>query len=411
MRENERQASSYMTQLRECMAFNYKELENTKKWSLIIKKISVLITAIGMAGCVVWFVGRSWLGILLMALAVLTLPFLGIHLWFYKEQKRRRKVTIQIYQRYESRINGEWKTFSATGAEYSHMQTDQKTKLFGEGSLYQLICVAHTPGGKKRLAQVLAQTDISPEELEQRRGAVAELAEQSDPFIYLEASGYMYEQEWKTKGIDKQKWEAGMKFMKTDIVNPTWLYFFSLLYLSGLGIVGIGSTIGHWGIGWIVAYMLFGILLSCILRPQLRNRVREIYECCVGVDYLENILNLIAARCFQDEYLQKLQWVIKEDPPNSPMDFKEHRGPNLMDLCMWNTVYRWTKKPMVYGLLSGLCMIDLCLLGFAVQWIHRCSDCMTDLIEVCEEFEMLSSLAVIRRIDGNCDLEMEFLYD
>lgn len=411
MRENENQASPHVAELREEMNSLCKETENAKRNELIVGLIAGLLFLSAAAGCVWWIYAKSWLGILFAVLAVFPLPLMCLLFCSFKKQKRVCKVAAEICRRYESRINGEWKTFSNTGTEYSCLQTEQKTKLFGEGSLYQMLCVAHTPGGKKRLAQVLAQTDISPEELEQRREAAAELAEQGSSFIYLEACGCIYEEEWKTKGMNKQKWEQGMKSMKTDIINPAWLYFFNVVYLIFFGIVGTGCAIGCWGAGWIAGYMLFGILLSCILKPLLRNRVREIYECCIGVEQLEEILNVIAARHFQNEHLQKLQWVIKEDPPNSPMDFRVRRGPNLKDLCMWNAIYRGTKNPIVYGLLSGVCMIDLCLLGFGVQWVHRCSDCMTDLIEVYEEFEMLSSLAVTRRLDGNYDSELEFIYD
>ena len=83
---------------------------------------------------------------------------------------------IEIIEEYIKRTNGEWKNFKDTGESFinekNHFLKD--LDILGKNSLYQLLSIAVTIGGKRKLVKRLSNNNIKNLKLEQQ--AIEELS-------------------------------------------------------------------------------------------------------------------------------------------------------------------------------------------------------------------------------------------
>ncbi len=86
----------------------------------------------------------------------------------------------EVWEDILCRKEDQWKEFADTGAEFLTEELTQAydLDLLGKASLYQYLCVAKTPFGRKRLAALLSCQKQSLDEMEKRSEAVQELAKQ-----------------------------------------------------------------------------------------------------------------------------------------------------------------------------------------------------------------------------------------
>ncbi len=126
---------------------------------------------------VVWLIfGWQWLSPWWLALPLAV--FLGLvfrydHLW---RRWRRSLRAIRYYERGLERLDDRWRGAGHTGARFLREKSlfAADLDLFGEGSLFERICLARTRPGEEMLARWLLQP-AAPEEIRARQVAVREL--------------------------------------------------------------------------------------------------------------------------------------------------------------------------------------------------------------------------------------------
>lgn len=98
--------------------------------------------------------------------------------------------TLAVLERYDARTKGAWSTFSDDGSQYieknDYISTD--LDLFGQGSLYQYISVAHTIGGRDALMRLLTRPNLRY--IKERQASVKELLLDDALAIAFEALGF-----------------------------------------------------------------------------------------------------------------------------------------------------------------------------------------------------------------------------
>ena len=92
---------------------------------------------------------------------LLILGFIGLvkHYNKLKNQKQYETAKKEVVEGYVKRLGQEWLDFKEDGKDYI-TQDIPRTKdldLLGKGSLFQYICVGHTPYGKEALAKALVE--------------------------------------------------------------------------------------------------------------------------------------------------------------------------------------------------------------------------------------------------------------
>ncbi|HET8797478.1 MAG TPA: DNA mismatch repair protein MutS [Thermoanaerobaculia bacterium] len=114
-------------------------------------------------------------------------------------QRTRAENGARFYERGLARIDETWPGGGDAGAEFAdeHHPYAGDFDLFGRGSLFELISVAVTPAGRRRLAQWMKEPPRDAAETRARQQAVQELRERVDlrEDLSLEAAGIVREVE------------------------------------------------------------------------------------------------------------------------------------------------------------------------------------------------------------------------
>ena len=141
--------------------------------SLGIAKLAlggVTLVVIGLA-LVAKVVSVLWVPAPLFAIVVLAI----IHERVLKRRERCSR-TVAYYERALARIDHRWMGTGETGERFQNASHpySRDLDLFGEGSLFELLCTARTRAGQETLAKWLL-APASPEQVRARQAAVAEL--------------------------------------------------------------------------------------------------------------------------------------------------------------------------------------------------------------------------------------------
>ncbi len=156
------------------------ELARWLRWERILSNSRLLVFAI--AALLGWFAfgSRSLAAIWVVPPALVFVGLLIAHDRVIQWRKRAERRVV-FYQRGLARLDDRWMGQGEPGIEHQepeHPYADD-LDLFGEGSLYELLCSARTPVGQATLAGWL-KSGSSADEARSRQGAVAELTPRLD---------------------------------------------------------------------------------------------------------------------------------------------------------------------------------------------------------------------------------------
>jgi hypothetical protein len=115
-------------------------------------------------------------------IAVPVLGFIALVIAHDRVIRRRRRAdaAARFCERGLERLNGEWrgKGFDGAGFAGEHHLFAADLDLFGQGSIYELLCIAATAAGRATLARwLLHPGDVNAAEVRERQVAVGELRE------------------------------------------------------------------------------------------------------------------------------------------------------------------------------------------------------------------------------------------
>ena len=141
-------------------------------------RLAVFLAALATAG-ITFLNAPGALGLTLVPLGL----FAVLIVWHARilAAKARAQGIVAHYARALERVEGRWAGRGKTGeklAPEDHLYA-RDLDLFGEGSLFELLCMARTPAGEATLASWLSQP-ASPDEIRRRQEAVEELRSNLD---------------------------------------------------------------------------------------------------------------------------------------------------------------------------------------------------------------------------------------
>ncbi len=117
---------------------------------------------------------------------------------FYENQK-------EVLGAYLARFDESWQSFPEDGSRF--LQEDiphaRDLDLLGQNSLYQYLCVAHTPMGQKELAETLLAKDPQYQTILEKQKAIAELAEKETLWLPFQSYGKALAKLQKNRSTEK----------------------------------------------------------------------------------------------------------------------------------------------------------------------------------------------------------------
>jgi hypothetical protein len=294
-----------------------------------------------------------------------------------KLQAHRLRRLRTHYQRGQARLNGLWAGHGHAGFEFQperHTYASDLT-LFGEGSLFELLCTARTHLGRERLARYLTES-ASPQEAIARQHAVKELSTQTVLREQIAQLGRY--------GFEESKWSTFADWLEAPPSNASWLLRPALLATSAsIAALALTSLLipALWPTLWPV---LFGLsALHAVTGAVLLRWVRTVLAATnpVSADFpvIRKALALLASQSFTSSKLSGLSSRV------------EGADPALAQLDPWFFILRERTKEWWYQL--SLCLLLGTQTALALDaWKKRHKEALLDWLDAWAEFEALSAL-------------------
>ncbi len=199
---------------------------------------------------------------------------------------------VAYYRRAIDRLDGKWQGLGNPGSQYAppkHLYADD-LDLFGEASLFELICQARTRMGEETLAAWLLEP-ASPEEIAQRQAAQQELREKLD---LREDLAILPEQVRKKLNPAVLGGWIGRR-AELSGRGPRWMaVIVPVLMIASLSPALLGKP--TYGLPWLVFFA--GGLIWFLLR----NRIEAVVRIAEGMSHHLALLSQVLKRLQQEQF-------------------------------------------------------------------------------------------------------------
>jgi hypothetical protein len=216
----------------------------------------------------------------------------------------------EYYEKGTARLNRKWESLD-TGevfADQDHFYS-KDLDLFGQGSLFQLLCSARTQMGRETLANWM-RAPASIEEIHDRQAAISELREHRDLPESLATAG------------PKQAFDCRPEFLKTWAAEscppfPLWarplafplaLAALALPILFWFGVLDLHNL-------WVCAVSVLAIqsIFAVALRPQVKRVLESMGPLSVELPIVRELLEIVERERFSSAKLRALAATLAHD--------------------------------------------------------------------------------------------------
>lgn len=354
---------------------------------------------LGMLGSLI--IGLAWqekiyyLGVIL---------FLGIFIVLIRrynqlgKQKQYEQAKQMVIEDHLKRLDKGWLDFEEDGSSYIDdlLPRIKDLDLLGKGSVFQYLCVAHTPYGKRSLAQALVQ-GVRQEEIKARQEAIKELAHNEDFSLHLKTLSQLIT--LNKEKVDETSITAFIEILeKKKSGQSRWLKVLSLVipFVSLFSVIAIilsgesklfaltGSTSITMQIGLAFFYFRKHSELFDIILRFSRN-----------INVYKNFLLAIEEKEVESSYLKSLKQSICEE--GGPKE-------GLEALYKLSEALKVRLNAIAYIVVSGLLMWDFHCNDVFDMWCKQYGKSVDKWLNVMGEMEALLSLAVL------CDVKEEYSF-
>jgi MutS domain V len=192
----------------------------------------------------------------------------------YRQSRSRMTRLKRFYTLALQRVRGNWAGNGATGEEFVdpvHVYA-KDLHIFGEGSLFELLCIARTAIGQRGLANYLLEAP-APEETLLRQEAVRELQKRTDLREQVAVLGAFEfsESKWETFAA----WLNSPPFRFSRILRIAALVTSSVVAIILLA--GISAPIAWNSIAlWIAPLVLFHFVVGLVFRGRVNPMIENL---------------------------------------------------------------------------------------------------------------------------------------
>lgn len=246
-----------------------------------------------------------------MGYLVLTIP-IAFFVWLMVRHEhtlrgiRRARGGARFYEMGLRRINEEWKGLGASGDGLfpdDHPYAAD-LDLYGEGSLFELLCTARTRAGEQRLADWLA-TGADPVTIRARQEAVEELRSKLD--LREELALFGDETRAKVHPRELIEWASAKALLPPTVVRPmaTVVGILGALSLIAIPIIGI--------VGVVFAGLCAGAVYARY-RKVIHQITSMMDEPSRELDLIAQVIGRLEKESFHTGLLARLQSELRSEP-------------------------------------------------------------------------------------------------
>jgi MutS domain V len=284
---------------------------------------------------------------------------------------------VQYYRAGLDRINDQWSGKGNAGARFAvphHIYGDD-LDLFGDGSLFELLCAARTQLGENILAGwLLAPADLDT--IRRRHACIAGLRERFDFRESMAIDGETLKIELHPETLDA--WARA-----PNQLGAAWIRWSAPL-IAGLAVAAI-AVWAVWGMLFpLLALIMIELGLGYFLRAPVHAAITTVESAFEDLKGLSVLLNRIEAQRFDDGPLHSLQLKLSSHHLNA--------SAALSKLATIVNFVEARRNPILAPLLL-LIMYPLQTALAAERWRSAHGAVIRSWLEVLGEFEALLSLA------------------
>ncbi len=290
------------------------------------------------------------------------------------------------------RMSREWQNFSETGKEFDDEKLTRvkDLDLLGKGSIFQYICVANTPYGKRSLANALVK-GYNPSQIKDRQEGVRELIENQKLSLHLKTLS-------KILGQDSKYMDLEMidEFVETCEEKPPTINNLIVMLSFVLPVIAIGGillifTPFQTPLTTFIAVLSMVVQFGLgIMFSQSHNRYFDpAIKFCRNIEAYERFLYAIENQEFKSGYLKSLKQTIgyQGGPKKSIKELR--KTANLIKL-RYNGAANF--------ILSSMLMWDFHSMQRYKKWNSQYGNAIRRWLGVMGEVEALLSLGVIGEV-------------
>ncbi len=290
------------------------------------------------------------------------------------------------------RVEGDWHSLPRTGSNFAPQDHGyaEDLDLFGVGSLYQRISVAHTRYGQKTLASWLG-APASHNEIQERQKAVSELSPQVSFRQNLEAEGMALVEKRRggtttiSDGPNPERllqWAASPGKIDKNVFIQVFSYLIPLLSMGG---IYAHSALNASPLLWIVPIVLGMVLLNLTKEPT-SNTFAAVSTTEGAFLRYGALLELLENQKVESPWLKKrLESLLGKSKARPSEVMRRFRT-----LVSW---YDLRHNGMVYPFVNAILLWDIHCTRALEKWKKEAGNDLPHFFEIIGEYEAISSLA------------------
>jgi len=299
---------------------------------------------------------------------------------YSRSRKSRSRLTRlkRFYHTALQRVRGSWAGNGVAGEEFSdpaHVYS-RDLHIFGEGSLFQLLCTARTAVGRRGLADYLL-TAPPPEETLLRQKAVRELQQRAEVREHIAVLGAFEFSE--TKGETFAEWLDIPAFRFSKILRGVAVVTSSvvaILLLAGISAALPWSSIAP----WLAPLLLFHCAVGLVFRRRVNRMIERLRAVSFETRVLREGLQLMERTRWESDKLNRLASRVR----NASTSVRKLER-------LLNALNERNKEWFYYPSLPLLLGTQLCM---AVErWRNQHGVVLKAWLDAWGEFEALNALA------------------
>ena len=336
-------------------------------------KVAVALATLAAAAVLLYYIRFLWL----VCIPVAVFVFLAVLHEQRLQRIRRRRRSMEFYERGIARVEDRWAGTGETGDRFvdpAHPYA-RDLDLFGRGSMFELLCTARTRAGEEKMARWLlsaAQVD----EISGRHGAVKDLSGRVDLREELFCVG-----EIVRAGVNPEalaKWGEQKPILKSGSIR---------VVTTLLGLVWIAGMVS-WGVFGLGALALAISALNLAWAHRIHSRWDEsadaIEEATHDLDVLAGVLKLVDHGQFSARKLQEIQARLRH------ADFVPSDAIRKLDRIVG---YLESRRNPAMRLLDVLTFWSAHLVFMAEGWQQEFGPHIREWLDGVGEFEALTAIA------------------
>ena len=320
-----------------------------------------------------------------------------------QEEKNHLAAKEEVLRRYMFRMDDRWKKIEDDGSDFINADDTISTDLdlLGASSLYQLLNIAHTEGGRKKFAETITLRANHLENREKRLEASKELADNSELLIDFESAS-MSIGSIRKKIIEKQnEYETDDSGKMINSKVKTSISIFGMIIIPIMNVCSIALVaFGKIPVSSIFITFLFGLIMTTVINKIVVIDDIDLMAASESSDDYLKLLRYISGTEYKSEILSKMK---------NDIDGNAGMMKAINQMLRIQQLKNFSYNPILEMILDGFLGWDLYLSFASERWTRKHNNVFKDASELISKFEELGGLAVIRLIRNTTDPDLYFL--